>query len=134
MSQLIPIFVFIAWFGVVLWRRSVSRRKRWLRQLNLPGSWAWEAGDSSLSLSGELDAGSYLLREGGAQSSGRWRLLGHSLELTVSRGDLDLGSTGLYVFDLRRFETGTIGLDAPGREKRLYQRGSENVVPLRGKR
>jgi len=132
MSQLIPILMILAWFGVVFWRRSVTRRKRWLRQLNLPGTWNWQDGDSSLSLSGELSAGSFLLREAGAQSSGRWRLLGHSLELSATRGDLDLGATDPYVFDVRRFDTGTLGLDAPGREQRVYRRGSENVVPLRG--
>lgn len=134
MSQLIPIVIFLAWLGVVLWRRSVSRRKRWLRRLNLPGNWSWQDGDSTLSLSGELSSGSYLLREQGAQSSGRWRLLGHSLELIASRGDLELGTSEHYVFDVRRFDTGSLGLDGPGREQRIYRRGSENVVPLRSKK
>lgn len=133
MSQLVPVVIVMAWFAVLLWRRSVSRRKRWLQRLNLPGTWTWQDGDSSLSLSGELSAGSFLLRENGSQASGRWRLLGHSLELSPSRGDLVLGANDPYVFDVRRFDTGTLGLDAPGREKRVYRRGSENVVPLRGR-
>ncbi len=132
MNVLVTILMVVAWFGVVFWRRSVTRRKRWLRRLNLPGTWNWQDGDSSLSLSGELSAGSYLLREAGTQSSGRWRLLGHSLELFSTRGDLQLGQGESYVFDVRRFDTGTLGLDAPGREKRVYKRSSENVVPLRG--
>ena len=132
MSQLIPLLLVFSWFAFVLWRRSVGQRKRWLRALGLPGSWSWEAGDSVLSLSGELSSGSFLLREGGEQCSGRWRLLGHSLELYVIRGELDLGDVSPYLFDLRRFETGSLGLDGKDRERRIYSRSNENVVPLRG--
>lgn len=132
MSQLIPLLLVFGWFAFVLWRRSLGRRKRWLRRLALPGSWRWEGGDSVLSLSGELSSGSFLLREDGQQCSGRWRLLGHSLELHATQGDLTLSESAPYVFDLRLFETGTLGLDGPDRAKRIYQRGSENVVPLRG--
>lgn len=133
MSQLIPLLLVFSWFAFVLWRRSVGQRKRWLRSLALPGSWRWEEGDSVLSLSGELSSGSFLLREDGEQCSGRWRLLGHSLELHVMRGELDLGDTSPYLFDLRRFETGSLGLDGKDRERRIYTRSNENVVPLRGK-
>lgn len=132
MNQLIPILFILAWFGFVLWRRSVSQRKRWLRQLALPGSWRWNEGDSILSLSGELSAGSFLLREGEEQCSGRWQLLGHTLELHATRGELTLGGETPYVLDLRRFDIRTLGLDGPGRERRTYSRNTENVVPLRG--
>ncbi len=132
MNQLLPLLLVFAWFGFVLWRRSVGQRKRWLRQLGLPGSWQWESGDSVLSLSGELSSGSFLLREGDQQCSGRWRLLGHSLHLYPSRGELELGAKNPYLLDLRRFETGSLGLDGEGRERRIYTRSTENVVPLRG--
>lgn len=131
MNQLIPILLILAWFGFVLWRRSIGQRKRWLRQLGLPGSWSWNEGDSTLSLSGELSAGSFLLREGEDQCSGRWRLLGNNLELYATRGDLELGGESPYVFDLRRFDPSTVGLDGLGRERRMYSRNNENVVPLR---
>ena len=132
MSQLLPLLLVFAWFGIVLWRRSVGQRRRWLRQLALPGSWQWDSGDSVLSLSGELSSGSFLLRENGQQCSGRWRLIGHNLELHATRGDLTLGEDSSYLFDLRRFGTGALGLDGIGRERRVYNRSNENVVPLRG--
>lgn len=131
MSQLLPILFIFAWFGLMFWRRSVGRRKRWVRRLALPGNWRWNDGDSTLSLSGEYSAGSFLLREGEEQCSGRWRLLGHSLELHVTRGELVLADYSPFVLDLRLFETGTLGLDGPGRERRVYERSTENVVPLR---
>ncbi len=132
MNQILPLLLVLAWFAFVLWRRAAGQRKRWRRQLSLPGSWRWEEGDSLLSLSGELSAGSFLLREGGEQCSGRWRLLGHKLELYPTRGELKLTATQPYVFDLRRFENGAIGLDGPDRKQRVYGRSNENVVPLRG--
>ena len=131
MSQLIPLLLFLVWCGVLFWRRSVSQRRRWLKRLNLPGTWRWQDGDSTLSLSGELATGSFLLREEGLQCSGRWRLLGHRLELHPVRGELELTPSSPYVFDLRLFELGSLGLDGPGRERRVYARGTENVVPLR---
>ena len=134
MSQLLPIVVFLVWIGLLLWRRSVNQRALWLRRLNLPGTWTWEDGDSSLSLPGELATGSFLLREGKLQCSGRWRLRGRCLELSASRGELKLGTTDPYLIDVRRFESGRLGLDAPGREKRVYRRSIDNVVPLRGNR
>jgi len=131
-SQLLPIAIILLWFVGIFWRRSVTRRRRWLRRLNLPGNWRWQDGNSELSLSGEPASGSFLLREEGSQCSGRWQLLGHSLELRKTRGDLSLGTSQPYVFDLRLFPNGTLGLDGLDRERRIYGRGTENVVPLRG--
>ena len=132
MSQLLPLLLVFTWFAFVFWRRSVSIRKRWLKRLALPGSWSWKEGDSILSLSGELSSGSFLLREGAEQCSGRWRLLGHALELYPSRGALELTGDAPYVFDVRLFEPGELGLDGPDRSRRVYCRSNENVVPLRG--
>jgi len=113
----------------VVVRRLQMRRARWLRRLNLPGSWSWDEGDSVLDLSGSRSSGSFLLREAGDQRSGRWQLRGHSLQLYVTKGDAE--GYNPYVFDLRLFEGGKIGLDGVGREQRLYTRSSQNVVSLR---
>ena len=131
MSALMPFLVLFAWFGFVWYRRNQRARERWLRRLNLPGSWEWEAGDSALDLSGGLASGSFLLREAGVQRSGRWRLSGHRLELHATQGEV--ADHQPYVFDLRLFETGKLGLDGPGRERRIYGRSARNVVPMRGR-
>ena len=129
MSNLLPLFVFLGWVGFLYVRRLQRRRARWLRRLNLPGSWSWDDGDSVLDLSGSQSSGSFLLREDGVQRSGRWQLQGHHLQLYVTKGE----AVGYrpYLFELRLFEGGKIGLDGVGREQRLYTRSSQNVVPLR---
>jgi hypothetical protein len=129
--QLFPILIFVGWTAFLFLRRAQRIRQRWLRRLNLPGSWRWDSGESSLNLSGELSSGSFLLREPGQQRSGRWRLLGNSLELHATKGDAD--GYQPYVFDLRLFGSGKLGLHGPGREGRVYERGSENVVPMRAR-
>lgn len=129
MSTFVGIFLFVTWIGFLIVRRLQMRRARWLRQLNLPGSWAWDDGDSVLDLSGNHSSGSFLLREAGEQRSGRWLLRGHSLQLFVTKGDAEGYSP--YLFDLRTFERDKIGLDGIGRKQRLYSRTSKNVVSLR---
>ena len=128
MNTLIGIFLFVTWIGFIIVRRIQMRRRRWLRHLNLPGSWTWDEGDSVLDLSGNHSSGSFLLREDGEQRSGRWLLRGHSLQLFVTKGDAE--GYNPYLFDLRTFERDKIGLDGVGRNQRLYSRTSKNVVSL----
>ncbi|MEM7219138.1 MAG: hypothetical protein AAF515_12285 [Pseudomonadota bacterium] len=129
MSSLLPFLIFGAWI-VLLWVRRVrTRRDRWLRKLNLPGTWRWAEGDSVLSLSGTVSSGSFLLQEDSEHFSGRWRLSGHHLELIATKGALSADAS--YRFELRLFGPGELGLDGPERVRRVYRRDAANVVPMR---
>ena len=122
---------------VTFWVRS-SRTKRveWLRALNLVGKWELDPpgnGDDvprrrSLTLSGELDGGTYVARDGEAVQRGNWRLRGHTLGIEPVEGDGDLQPAS---YDLRLFDKGKIGLDGPGREREVYIKRDNNVIPLR---
>jgi hypothetical protein len=110
----------------VLWVRATRRsRAAWLARLNLPGTWTAEADgrEVMLELTGDLDRGEYVETSAGRTERGKWRLVGHSLVFTSAAGE--------NACDLRVFEEGRIGLDGPGRERRIYQRPQSNVVPLR---
>ncbi len=108
-----------------LWvRANRQQRQRWLIRLDLPGTWRWQDHDGALELEGALDGGSYRRSEGGRVEQGSWRLDGHELILEPRDG----GSASL---DLRLFDTGKIGVDGPGLERRIYVKERGNVVPLR---
>lgn len=113
-----------------LWIRGTRRnRAAWLTRLDLPGVWEREGEWGRLELSGELDRGRYRISEGRGgegEESGRWMLEGHTLRLEPEQGE-----PGAY--DLRLFQEGKIGIDGPGRERRIYQKVPSNVVPLRGR-
>ena len=128
--------------GVALvWSRGARRaRLEWLRKLGLLGKWQLEsgaagAGDSatppgrrSLTLSGALSSGAYVARDGDAVQRGEWRLNGHTLTLAASEGEG--AGAGPQRFELRLFEAGRIGIDGPGREREIYVKQEDNVVPL----
>ena len=128
MSLLVVIGVAVV---VFLWVRTTRRaRQAWLQQLALPGKWrADEDADSAymreLTLSGDLDAGEYVLQTEDGQLRGRWRLVGHTLTLS--------GDPTAQSYDLHLFKAGNIGLeDAEGGRYLLYK-AVDNVVPLRDK-
>ena len=123
---------------VAFWVRASRRRRlEWLRALNLVGKWeldlpnagADQAQRRSLTLSGDLDAGTYVARDGDAVQRGNWRLRGHTLTLEPTEGDGPLSAAAS--FDLRLFDKGKIGLDGPGREREVYVKRENNVIPLR---
>ena len=112
---------------VTLWIRGArANRRQWLSALSLPGTWELQnaASQSVLSLRGSLGEGRYTLREDTGGEEGEWRLLGHTLRLTPDGGEA-------VDYDLRAFGDGTIGIDGPGRERCVYVRRRDNVVPLR---
>lgn len=122
--------------GAVLllrWVRVTQRaRADWLRALNLIGRWertprAGNGHSRSITLTGDLDAGEYTAKDGDAVERGQWRLRGNTLTLAPEGG-------AATAFDLRLFEPGKIGLHGPGREREVYVRGSDNVIPLRARR
>ena len=129
---------YLALLGVVAvvvlrWVRATKRaRVEWLRAVNLIGRWERQAEDGngqarSLTFTGDLAAGGYAAKDGETVEKGDWLLRGHTLTLSPAEGD----STE---FDLRLFQPGKIGLDGPGREREIYVRSSDNVIPLRLRR
>lgn len=111
---------------VAIWVRGARRsRLRWLERLDLPGTWRWDGASGTLELNGKLHEGTYRFREPDVTEQGRWVLQGHTLVLTPDAG----GAPASY--ELRFFDSGKIGLDGPGRERRVYVKEPSNVVPLR---
>ncbi len=94
-------------------------------RLALPGVWQSDApnGPWVLEFAGEPTSGRFIERSGRATERGRWRLLGSEIELE--------SENGTRRYELRLFENGSIGIDGPGRERRIYVRQRSNVVPLR---
>ena len=112
------------------WVRKTQRaRQRWLTRVSLVGQWTTEVehGASVIEFSGGPAEGVYRERGPGREEQGRWTLHGAHLTLAADGGrSVD--------YDFRLFEDGSIGIDGPGRERRLYARRVSNVVPLRGRR
>jgi hypothetical protein len=109
-----------------LWARGAHRnRLRWLERLDLPGTWCLEntAASATLELNGSLSGGDYVETTDEHTETGSWRLVGHTLSFVSVSGTSDC--------DLRLFDAGRIGIDGPGRERRIYERRQNNVVPLR---
>ena len=112
--------------AVLLWLRGVyANRRRWLRRLNLPGVWQLD-GDAAavLEFRDGLAAGRYAAQTKGETERGAWRLAGHSLLLTP-----DGGKAASY--ELRLFDNGAIGIHGPARERQVFVRRNDNVVPLK---
>lgn len=123
----------VAALVVVCWAQATKRaRGEWLRTLNLSGRWERQPGGGngavrSLAFTGDLVAGRYEAKDGETVCRGDWRLRGHTLTLAPADGpESD--------FDLRLFGPGEIGLDGPGREREIYRRSSDNVIPLQVRR
>lgn len=111
---------------VLLWVQGTRRnRLRWLRRLDLPGVWHWEGNRGRLELSGELHQGQYRLVDPDAEERGSWSLQGDRLLLTPQ------GATDAVSHELRFFDDGKIGINGPGRERRVYAKQRSNVVPLK---
>ncbi len=112
--------------AAALWVRRVrAQRLRWLSRLALPGVWTCETQDgvSNLELQGDSGSGSYIERNPLATERGRWRIQGSQLILVTEQRERS--------YDLRLFDNGSIGVDGPGRERRVYARQRNNVVSLR---
>jgi hypothetical protein len=109
-----------------LWvKRTRTARDRWIARLALPGVWQCDApnGPWILEFVGDPSSGRYIERSGRATERGRWELRGSAIELESEGGSRS--------YELRLFENGSIGIDGPGRERRIYVRQRSNVVPLR---
>ena len=113
-------------YAAHLWvKRTRAARERWISRLALPGVWLSDApnGPWVLEFAGDSTSGQFIERSGRATERGRWRLLGSAIELQ--------SDSGTRLYDLRLFENGSIGIDGPDRQRRIYVRQRSNVVPLR---
>ncbi len=120
------LLIAIIGYAAFVWvKRTRAARERWISRLALLGAWQSDApnGPWVLEFAGDLTSGRYIERSGRATERGSWRLLGNAIELE--------SENGTRTYDLRLFENGSIGIDGPGRERRIYVRQRSNVVPLR---
>jgi len=119
------LLLIVATAGYLWVKRTRAARERWIERLALPGVWQCDTpgGPSVLEFGGEPTSGRYIEQFGRATERGRWRLLGNAIELE--------SDDGTRTYQLRLFENGSIGIDGPGRERRIYVRQRSNVVPLR---
>ncbi len=109
------------------WLASVrAGRRRWLLELHLPGTWDREdrTPPALLEFSGALERGRYLARAGAEVEEGDWRIAGRNLVLAPA----DAGEGAEY--EIRVFGPGSIGIHGPGREREVYLRRNDNVVPM----
>ena len=117
-----------------LWLSSARRaRLNWVRALDLIGQWDLDAtaegstGEPrSLALSGGPLAGPYVARDGDTIYRGTWRLTGVTLTLEPAGGRA-------AQYELRLFEAGRIGIDGPGRQREIYVKRDDNVIPFRAR-
>jgi type II secretory pathway pseudopilin PulG len=125
--------IVLALIGVVGWallRSLREQRRAWLDRLALAGVWTGETDGRRyrLELDGGPEAGRYRERsdgpEGRREEAGRWSVSGHTLHFEPDEA-------APSDCELRLFAPGRIGLHGPGRERRVYERRSDNVVPLR---
>jgi len=128
MSSLL-LLVLVAIVAVVWVRRNQRARRAWLARVNLAGVWECQRDDgtSVLEFSGGPGEGRYTERGPGRRDQGDWLLHGAHI-----RFDSDEAGISDCVF--RLFGDGSIGIDGPGRERRIYVRRVSNVVPLRQRR
>ena len=120
------LLVAIIAYAAFMWvKRTRAARERWISKLALLGVWQSDApnGPWVLEFVGDPTLGRYIERSGRATERGSWRLVGNAIELE--------SENGTRTYDLRLFENGSIGIDGPGRERRVYVRQRSNVIPLR---
>ena len=133
------IYLIVAAVTVVgfVWLRSAHRaRWNWVRSLDLVGQWDLDAtaasvdgstGEArSLTLSGGPVSGPYVARDGDMIYRGAWRLSGGTLTLEPAGGRA-------AQYELRLFGAGKIGIDGPGRQREIYIKRDDNVIPFRAR-
>lgn len=117
-----------------LWFSSARRaRLNWVRSLDLVGQWDLDSsvdgstGEArSLTLSGGPLSGPYVARDGDTIYRGTWRLAGVTLTLEPAGGRA-------AQYELRLFGVGRIGIDGPGRQREIYVKRDDNVIPFRAR-
>lgn len=128
--MVVSIALLVAALIVAIWVVTTrDSRKRWLSELDLLGTWDLDTSESdapksSLRFKGEIESGEYSYQSGDGRSEGTWRIEGSSLVLTdEEHGDRE--------YEVRIFEHGTIGIHGPDRDRQVFTKRAENIVPLR---
>lgn len=122
------VFLLLIAMLAIAWARSMrAGRTHWLERLGLPGTWRCDEPSTTLEFRGDLSEGDYVETSAGGTERGEWELHGHTMTLTPARGSP-------RDYELRLFDDGEIGIDGPGRERRIYHKQQSNVVPLRRRR
>ena len=111
-----------------VWVNSTrSSRTRWLKELDLLGTWVTEVDDeeeASIVFHGEFDGGEYTHKSNNVVKKGNWQIKGSSLVLSdINDGDVR--------YDLRKFDERSIGIDGPGIDKQIFTKRMENIVHLK---
>ena len=126
MGSLILFFVVaVLTFSYVRFTRR--NRERWLKRISLVGVWQLEstlAETSSFEFHGSLSEGTYRFKDGGKTQKGSWRIVSTNLIFVPD-------NEPSFECDLRFFDTGKIGIDGPGHQRKIYIKRADNVVVLR---
>ena len=115
---------------VAVWSKHTrDARTQWIKDLDLMGTWEMDTTKSddpstSIRFTGNLDSGDFVLESSGEEISGTWKLAGTSLVLTNEE-------TGDSEYEIRLFEHGSIGIHGVDRERQVFHKRVENIVPLR---
>ena len=72
----------------------------------------------------DTDMPGYLFTDGDKTQQGSWRIGPTSLILSPDNEES-------FECDLRLFDTGKIGIDGPGHQRKIYMKRADNVVVLR---
>lgn len=123
-ALLVVVVVIAAWVN-----HTRDARRQWIKDLDLMGTWDLDTSESDdpttcFRFTGNLDKGDFVLESSGEKTIGTWKLAGTSLVLnTEEAGDRQ--------YEIRYFGTGTIGLSGTDRERQVFNKRVENIVPLR---
>ena len=124
-SLILLLFVAVIVFSYIRFTRR--NRERWLKRINLVGVWDVEhSADevSYLDFRGNLSSGTYTFESSNDIQRGDWMIVGTCLRFKPNEGDP-------FDCDLRFFDTGKIGIDGPGHERKIYLKRADNVVLLK---
>ena len=124
-SLILLLAVAILTFSYVRFTRR--NRARWLKRINLVGVWHLEgmlAETPTFEFHGNISSGRYLFTDGDKTQQGSWRIGPTSLIFSPDNEES-------FECDLRLFDTGKIGIDGPGHQRKIYMKRADNVVVLR---
>ena len=128
--MLLGVAVILVIVIVAAWAKHTrDARRQWIKDLDLMGTWELDTSETddaatSVRFTGNLDVGDFVLESAGEEISGTWKLAGTSLILTNEESEES-------EYEVRYFEHGIIGIDGPGREKQVFHKRVENIIPLR---
>ena len=107
--------------------RTRSALNRWVQLLDLPGIWELESSDEikvSIEFFGTLKNGQYIESLHDKIVAGNWKLTGSKLVLAPNQ-------QAEQMCEIRSFDVGRIGIHGLLRDKQIYQKRANNVVPMR---